>query len=101
MLRHMYPDNHGNLYISKTIAVFDMKGNILNTFNRVQNEVELLKQAWMVHVFDGHYVYVADWELKKTVVFTEDGKYIMDHCTLITMVWCFTVTAMLICVSIY
>ncbi len=31
MLRHMYPDNHGNLYISKTIAVFDMKGNILNT----------------------------------------------------------------------
>ena len=52
-----------------------MKGNILNTFNRVQNEVELLKQPWMVHVF-GHYVYVADFELKKTVVFTEDGKYI-------------------------
>ncbi len=32
----MYPDNHGNLYISndnETIAVIDMKGNILNTFN--------------------------------------------------------------------
>ncbi len=74
----MYPDNHGNLYISndnETVAVFDMKGNILNTFNRVQNEVELLKQPWMVHVF-GHYVYVADFELKKTVVFTEDGKHI-------------------------
>ncbi len=55
----------------------------------------------------GHYVYVADWDLKKTVVLTEDGKYITtfgcyDHCTLfITMEWCFTVTVTLICVNIY
>ncbi len=77
-LRHMCPDPHGNLYVSnsdKTIIVIDMKGNILNTFNRVQNEVTLLEEPWMVHVF-GHYVYVADANLKKTVVFTKDGKYI-------------------------
>ncbi len=77
-LRHMCPDPHGNLYVStydKTIIVLNMKGNILNTFNRVQNEVTLLKQPWMVHVF-GRYVYVADINLKKTVVFTKDGKYI-------------------------
>ncbi len=29
----------------------------------------------MVYVF-GHYVYVADCDLQKTVVFTKDGKYI-------------------------
>ncbi len=78
MLRHMCPDTHGNLYVSNsdnTIVVLDMKGNILNTFNRVQNKVTLLKDPWMVHVF-GHYVYVADDDLQKTVVFTEDGKYI-------------------------
>ncbi len=74
----MCPDTHGNLYVStsdNTVAVIDMKGNILNTFNRVQNKVTLLKDPWMVYVF-GHYVYVADWDLKKTVVFTKDGKYI-------------------------
>ncbi len=77
-IRHMCPDPHGNLYVSnsdKTIVVIDMKGNFLNTFNRVQNEVTLLKEPWMVHVF-GHYVYVADYDLKKTVVFTKDGKYV-------------------------
>ena len=76
-LRHMCPDSHGNLHVSNDdnpIVVIDMKGNILNTFNRIQNEVELLKQPWMVFVF-GYYVYVADWELMKTVVFTVDGKY--------------------------
>ncbi len=77
-LRHMCPDTHGNLYVSNadcTIVVLEMKGNIVGTFNRVQNEVELLKQPWMVHVF-GHYVYVADLDLNKTVMFTKDGKYI-------------------------
>ncbi len=77
-LRDMCPDPHGNLYVSndnKTIIVIDMKGNFLNTFNRVQNEVTLLEEPWMVHVF-GRYVYVADVHLKKTVVFTKDGKYI-------------------------
>ncbi len=77
-LRHMCPDPHGNLYVSKsdkTIIVIDMKGNFLNTFNRVQNEVMLLQEPWMVHVFD-RYMYVADVHLKKTVVFTKDGKYI-------------------------
>ncbi len=77
-LRHMCPDTHGNLFVSNadcTIVVLEMKGNILSSFNRVQNEVELLKQPWMVHVF-GHYVYVADQDLNKTVVFTKDGKYI-------------------------
>ncbi len=72
-LRHMCPDPHGNLYVSnrdKTIIVIDMKGHILNTFNRVQ-----MKEPWMVHVF-GDYVYVADIALKKTVVFTKYGKYI-------------------------
>ncbi len=78
-LRHMCPDPYGNLYVSnrdKTIIVLNMKGNIRNTFNRVQNEVTLLKQPWRVHVF-GRYVYVADVILKKTVVFTKDGKYII------------------------
>ncbi len=77
-LHHMCSDPHGNLYVSnrdKTIIVLNMKGNILNTFNRVQNEVTLLNQPWRVHVF-GRYVYVADVILKKTVVFTKDGKYI-------------------------
>ncbi len=77
-LRHMIPDNHGHLYVSNddcTIVVINKKGNILNNFNRVQNEVELLKAPWMVYVF-GHYVYVADYDLKKTVVFNKDGKYI-------------------------
>ena len=77
-LRHMCPDSHGNLHVSNDdnpIVVIDMKGNILNTFNRIQNEVTLLKQPWLMHVF-GHYVYVADYNLKKTVVFTKDGKYI-------------------------
>ena len=78
ILRYMCPDSHGNLYVSNgssTIVVLDMKGNILNTFNRVQNKVSLLKQPWIVHVF-GHYVYVADYDSKKTVVFTKDGKYL-------------------------
>ncbi len=100
LLRHMYPDNHGNLYISKTIAVFDMKGNILNTFNRVQNEVELLKQPWMVHVLslciycwlgineDSHVHQRRQVHLPQLVA--------MEHCTLITMVWCFTVTVTLV-----
>ncbi len=77
-LCHMCPDTHGNLYVSNddcTIVVVDMKGNILSSFNRVQNKVTVLKQPWMVHVFD-RYVYVADLVLKKTVVFTEDGMYI-------------------------
>ncbi len=77
-LRHMCSDPHGNLYVSnrdKTIIVLNMKGNILNTFNRVQDEVTLLKQPWRVYVF-GRYVYVADVILKKTVMFTKDGKYI-------------------------
>ncbi len=77
-LRHMCPDTHGNLFVSnddRTIIVLNMKGNFLNTFNRVQNEVMLLQEPWMVHVFD-RYVYVADVNLKKTVVFTKDGKYI-------------------------
>ncbi len=77
-LRHMCSDSHGNLHVSNddcTIVVLDMKGNILSSFNRVQNEITSLKDPWMVHVF-GHYVYVADWDLKKTVVFTNNGKYI-------------------------
>ncbi len=49
----------------------------------------------------GHYVFVADHNLIRIVVFTKDGKYIttlvaMDYCTLITMEWCFAVYLMVI-----
>ncbi len=56
-------------YLSST------RKQISSTLNRVQNKVTVLEAPWMVHVF-GRYVYVADVNFKKTVVFTKDGKYI-------------------------
>ena len=72
-LRHLYPDCHRNLYISsddKNIQVLSKTGDYLCSFGFQQ-----LKDPWVVHV-SGQYVYVADYTLGKTVVFTTGGNYV-------------------------
>ena len=72
-LRYLYPDCHGNLYISsddKNIQVLSKTGDYLYSFG-----IQQLKDPWMVHV-SGQYVYVADNILNKIVVFTTEGDYV-------------------------
>ena len=77
-LRHLHPDCHGNLYISDSnanIKVISKTGQFLHSFSRDPNGIQQLKSPWIVHV-SGKYVYVADWNLNKTVVFTIEGNYV-------------------------
>ena len=77
-LRDLHPDHHGLLYISsddKTIEVLNKTGDFLHSFSRDHTGIQQLKNPWMVHVF-GQYVYVADFSLHKTIVFTTEGNYV-------------------------
>ena len=77
-LRYLYPDCHGNLYISavdNTIQVLSKTGDFLSSFSRHHNGVLKIKSPVMVYVC-GQYVYVADIDLRKTVVFTTEGNYV-------------------------
>ena len=77
-LRCLHPDCHGNLYISdddNTIQVLSKTGDFLRSFSRDHNGVLKIKNPWMVYVC-GQYVYVADTNLRKTVVFTTEGNYV-------------------------
>ena len=77
-LRYLHPDCHGNLYISaedNTIQVLSKTGDFLRSFSRDHNGVLKIEHPVMVYVC-GQYVYVADLDLKKTVVFTTEGNYL-------------------------
>ena len=77
-LRCLHPDCHGNLYISdadNTIQVLSMTGDFMRSFSRDHNGVLKIKNPWRMYVC-GQYVYVADMDLKKTVVFTTEGNYV-------------------------
>ena len=77
-LRGLHPDCHGNLYIcagDKTIQVLSKTGDFLRSFSRDHNGVLKIKSPRMVYVC-GQYVYVADVDLIKTVVFTTEGDYV-------------------------
>ena len=77
-LRCLHPDCHGNLYISdndNTIQVLSKTGDFLLSFSRDHNGVLKIKSPWMVYVC-GQYVYVADCNLSKTLVFTTEGNYV-------------------------
>ena len=78
LLRRLHPDCHGNLYISdndNTIQVLSKTGDFLRSFSRDHNGVLKIKTPQMVYVY-GQYVYVADYDLRKTVVFTTEGNYV-------------------------
>ena len=78
LLKWLHPDCHGNLYISAdntTIQVLSKTGDFLRSFSRDHNGVLKIKNPWKVYVC-GQYVYVADLDLKKTVVFTTEGNYV-------------------------
>ena len=78
LLIFLHPDCHGNLYISdadKTIKVLSKTGDFLRSFSRDHNGVLKITNPWMVYVC-GQYVYVADSNLTKTVVFTTEGNYV-------------------------
>ena len=65
------------MYISdddNNIQVLSKTGEFLLSFSCDRNGVQMLKDSWMVHV-SGPYVFVADNNLKKTVVFTTKGEY--------------------------
>ena len=77
-LQCLHPDCHGNLYISDgdtTIQVLSKTGDFLLSFSRDHNGVLKIKSPWKVYVC-GQYVYVADYDLRKTVVFTTEGSYV-------------------------
>ena len=77
-LRYFHPDCHGNLYISDddaTIQVLNKTGDFLRSFSRDHSGVLKIKDPMMVYVC-GQYVYVADYDLRKTVVFTTEGNYV-------------------------
>ena len=77
-LRGLHPDCHGNLYISakdNTIQVLSKTGDFLRSFRRDHIGVLKIKSPQMVYVC-GQYVYVADDDLRKTVVFTTEGNYV-------------------------
>ena len=76
-LRYFHPDCHGNLYISddNTIQVLSKTGDFLRSFSHDHNGVLKIEHPVMVYVC-GQYVYVADLDLKKTVVFTTEGNYV-------------------------
>ena len=74
----LHPDCHGNLYISakdNTIQVLSKTGDFLRSFSRDHNGVLKIKNPEIVYVC-GQYVYVADLDLNKTVVFTTEGNYV-------------------------
>ena len=76
-IRHLHPDHHGLLYISSddhTIQVLSKTGDCLRSFSHDLSGVQQL-DPWMVHV-SGPYVYVADRDLDKIVVFTTEGNYV-------------------------
>ena len=78
LLKYLYPDCHGNLYISaydNTIQVLNKTGDFLRSFSRDHNGVLKIENPGMVYVC-GQYVYVADSTLIKTVVFTTEGNYV-------------------------
>ena len=77
-LAYLHPDCLGNLYISDdddTIQVLSKTGDFLRSFSRDHNGVLKIRDPWMVYIC-GQYVYVADWNLRKTVVFTTEGDYV-------------------------
>ena len=77
-LRCLNPDCHGNLYISavnNSIQVLSKTGDFLRSFSRDHNGVLKIKNPMMVYVC-GQYVYVADLDLNKTVVFTTEENYV-------------------------
>ena len=77
-LERLHPDCHGNLYISdadNTIQVLSKTGDFLRSFSRDHNGVLKIKYPAMVYVC-GQCVYVADANLRKTVVFTTEGNYV-------------------------
>ena len=74
----LHPDCHGNMYLSahdNTIQVLSKTGDFLRSFSRDGNGVLKITSPTMVYVY-GQYVYVADLDLKKTVVFTTEGNYV-------------------------
>ena len=78
LLGCLHPDCHGNLYIKAvdaTIQVLSKTGDFLHSFSRDHNGVLKIENPMMVYVC-GQYVYVADYNLTKTVVFTTEGDYV-------------------------
>ena len=76
-IRFLHPDHHGNLYISNddnTIQVLSKTGDCLRSFSHDHKDVQQL-DPYMVHVY-GDFVYVADSNLSKTIVFTTEGNYV-------------------------
>ena len=74
----LHSDCLGNLYISDnddTIQVLSKTGDFLRSFSRDHNGVLKIKSPAMVYIC-GQYVYVADFDLRKTVVFTTEGNYV-------------------------
>ena len=77
-LRGLHLDCHGNLYISdgdNTIQVLSKTDDFLRSFSRDHNGILKIKNPHMVYVC-GQYVYVADLDLRKTVVLTTEGNYV-------------------------
>ena len=78
LLRGLHSDFHGNLYISaddNTIQVLSRTGDFLRSFSHDHNGVLKIKNPAIVYVC-GQYVYVADFSLRKTVVFNTEGNYV-------------------------
>ena len=76
-IRHLHPDHRGNLYISSgenTIQVLSKTGDCLLSFSHDRKGVQQFN-PYMVHVH-GEFVYVADLNLSKTIVFTTKGNYV-------------------------
>ena len=76
-IRYLHPDHHGNLYISNddhTIEVLSKAGDCLRTFSHDRKNVKQFN-PYMVHVY-GDFVFVADSNLHKTIVFTTEGNYV-------------------------
>ena len=74
----LHPDCHGNLYIGdgdNTIQVLSKTGDFLRSFSHDHNGDLKIKSPRMVYVC-GRYVYVANINLRKTVVFTTEGNYV-------------------------
>ena len=77
--RFLHPDCHGHLYIvdgENTVQVLSKTGDCLRSFSCDHNGTNY---PWMVHVY-GLYVYVADYNHLRTVVFTTEGNYVTTFC---------------------
>ena len=80
----LFPDSHGNLFVSvpekSSIQVFSCEGEFQRSFGNDENGGEWLKSPGCLWVA-GQYLYVADVGLEKIVVFTTEGDYVASFGT--------------------